>query len=134
MIVHRHQLAEYIADKSETSTDYKKLVREVAAYLLDEQKTDDLASLMRDVARIRARRGSVEATAVSAHTLSKDVLKDLKSLVKQEFPHAKEVTISTRIEPDVVGGLLLELPDEQIDLSVRRKLAMFRHLTDAIKE
>ena len=130
----RHELAQYIADRTMDTKDYKALVREVAAYLLHEKHTDQLASLMRDVLRIRADRGVVEATAVSAHTLSQDVIDDIKDVVKQEFPDAKQIVVSTRIEPDLVGGVLLELPDEQLDLTVRRKLATFRHLTDAIKE
>lgn len=134
MKIHRHQLARYIADKSTAGSDTSELVKKVAAYLLQEQQTDDLASLMRDVARIRADRGHVEATAVSAHKLSGEVIRDIEQLIQQEFPKATTVTVSTRIEHDMVGGVLLELPDEQLDLTVRRKLATFRHLTDAIKE
>ena len=130
MKLQRQKIAHYIADHT-SGISNKKLAKEVAALLLHEKHTDELDSLMRDVKRINASNGTVEVVAVSAHPLTEAVVRDIQVLVKSEFPRAKHVNVATRIEPDVVGGVRLEMPDEQLDLTIRRKLATFRHLTDA---
>lgn len=130
----RAPLADYIAKQTMNIVDRKELAQRVAALLLHENHTDQLSSLMRDVLAIRARSGLVEAVAVSAHELSPAVITDIENLIKSEYPQATSVSVSTRIEPQLIGGVRIELPDEQLDLSIRRKLATFRHLTDAIKE
>lgn len=130
----RQRLATYIADQATTPAAAKRVAKEVAALLLHDNTTAQLDSLLRDVRKVRAERGSIDVTAVSAHPLSDQVVRDLQIIIKGEFPTAKHINISTRIEPDVVGGVRLEMPDEQMDLTIRSKLAKFRHLTDAIKE
>lgn len=135
MKLQRQKLAQHIADNTSSRVGYDKLVRQVAALLLQDNQTSQLDSLLRDVRRIRAdQQGFIDATVVSAHELSDDVLRDVQILLKSEFTDAKQVHISTRIESDVIGGVRIEMPDEQLDLTVRSKLAKFRHLTDAIKE
>jgi F0F1-type ATP synthase delta subunit len=134
MSFHRRELARYIAQRTMKTSQYDKLVKEVAAYLLHEKHTDQLGSLIRDVLNYRAEHGYVEAVAVSSHELSTAVINDIKKLLKEEFPSAKEVHVSTKIDEQVVGGVRIEMANEQLDMTVRRKLARFRHLTEAIKE
>lgn len=134
MKVTRKELAEYIAKRTLRVKDYKTLVHEVAAYLLHERRTSDLASLIRDIMKYRAELGIIEAAAVSAHTLSTDVTKEIRQILKQQFPDAKEVSVTNKIDENVVGGVKIELPGKQLDLTLRGRLATFKRLTDEIKE
>lgn len=133
MISRRH-LAEVIGERTLHVHDTKKLAREVAAYLLDTKQTDDLESLLRDVMEYRAQHGVVEAVAVSAHDLPKDVIKDIEAILKGEYPKAKKVHVINRIDPTVVGGVRVEMANEQLDLTVREKIDEFKRLTANIKE
>ncbi len=78
--------------------------------------------------------GFVEATAVSAHELDATSLADIKDILKHEYPDAKSYHINTRIDAALVGGVRVELPDQQLDLTLRRKLSTFKRLTMQGKE
>lgn len=107
----------------------KKFSSEVASYLLDNNLTSELDSLTRDLISYRAQNGIVELTAVSAHQLSADALKEINRRVKQHYPNAKHIIVNQRIDADQIGGVRLELPGQQLDLSVRGKLNQFKQLT-----
>ncbi len=109
----------------------KQLARELAAYLLETNRTSELDSLIRDVIGARARSGVIEATAVSAHELTPAATSDIKAEIERLYPGAKEIIINERIDIDQIGGVRLELPDKQLDLSVRGKL---NHLKQLITE
>lgn len=126
--VTRQELAEIIGEKTMSISDGRKLAAEVAAYLTSMQKPVDLDSLMRDVMQYRMSRGQIEAVAVSAHVLTPQVLDDIRSLLKEHFPHGKSFRIDTRVDESLVGGVRIELPRETLDLSVRDKLNTFKRL------
>lgn len=118
-----------ILDKLSTRMPAKKFAREVAGYLLDENRTGELDSLARDLVGYRAKNGVVEATAVSAHELDASALKEIKQKIKQLYPDARQIIINRRLDADQIGGVRLEFPDRQLDLSLRAKLNKFKQLT-----
>ena len=107
----------------------RRFSSQVAGYLLDNNMTDELDSLTRDMVSYRAASGVVEVNTVSAHQLSGTALKEVRSKVKQLYPSARQIILNQRIDPDQIGGVRLELPDQQLDLSVRGKLNQFKQLT-----
>jgi F0F1-type ATP synthase delta subunit len=115
--------------KLSTKLSVKKFSAEVADYLLDENRTGELDSLARDLVDYRAANGVVEVSAVSAHQLSPAALKEIKQKVKQIYPQARQIIINQRLDPDQIGGLRLELPNQQLDLSLRAKLNQFKQMT-----
>jgi F0F1-type ATP synthase delta subunit len=124
----RTQLAPIIARMTDNVPE-ERLSHEVAAYLLGENRTGELDSLLRDVIAYRANEGIVEVTAVSAHELSDAVRQDIERLVREQFKDAREVIINQRIDASAIGGVRLELVDRQLDLTVRAKLNYFKKLT-----
>ncbi|HET9722204.1 MAG TPA: F0F1 ATP synthase subunit delta [Candidatus Saccharimonadales bacterium] len=107
----------------------KKFAQEVASYLLSENRTGELDSLGRDLVNYRAMSGLVEVTVVSARQLSSAALTEVKSQVKQIYPKARRIIINQRIDEEQIGGLRLELPDRQLDLTLRSKLNQLKQLT-----
>jgi F0F1-type ATP synthase delta subunit len=129
MKVARHTLAKVIADRL-TAADEQQLAREAAAYLITERRAGELSSLVRDMEQLRADQdGVVELTAVSAHQLSPTVINDIKAKIRQAYPAAKDFIINEQLDENVVGGVRLELANQQLDLSVRNKLNVFKQLT-----
>lgn len=125
----RHHLAATIAERTLHVSDTDELAREVAAYLLHENKVAELDSLMRDVIAYRAEHGVVEAVALSAHDLDHTDLEDIEQLLQEEYPSAKQFTVDQVKVPELIGGVKIELPGEQLDLTVRAKVNTFKRLT-----
>ncbi|HVS58563.1 MAG TPA: F0F1 ATP synthase subunit delta [Candidatus Saccharimonadales bacterium] len=111
------------------TTGEKTLSQEVAAYLLSENRVGELDSLLRDVMQQRADAGIVEVIAVSAYPLSDKVRTNIKARIKAAYPNAKSIIVSEEIDPSLVGGVRLELANQQLDLSVRAKLNKFKQVT-----
>jgi len=107
----------------------EKFAAETAGYLLSENRTGELDSLARDLISYRAKNGVVEVTAISAHQLAPAALSEVKSKVRQLHPKARKIIINQRLDKTQIGGVRLELPDRQLDLSLRSKLNKFKQLT-----
>lgn len=136
--VSRLKIASAVADKIDLAkTSQADLSREIAAYLLETRRTSELASLMRDLMQVRADRGIVEVTAVTAHPLGAAVRTDIVKKIQTHLltaagaPAASKLIISQQLDPSVVGGVRLELANQQLDLSVRAKLNRFKQLTNS---
>jgi F0F1-type ATP synthase delta subunit len=127
-----HQVATVLSNRSlKDNVNKSKFVREIAAYLIDDDRTGDLEPLLREMAKQRALAGIVEVTAFSAHSLSASVFTDIRTQAKKLYPQAKRIIINERHDPDLIGGVRLEFPDYQLDLSIRSQLNRFRTLTTA---
>jgi F0F1-type ATP synthase delta subunit len=128
----RAELAALIGEKTLHVSDMRLLAREVAAYLLEEKRSQELESLMRDVLAYRETHGVIEAEVASAHDLSDDVLREVKSVIKEHYPGAKKVLVHDHVDTNVVGGLKVTLANDQLDMSVRKQLDTFKRLTEGI--
>jgi F0F1-type ATP synthase delta subunit len=127
--VTRSQLAQTIADRTMGEGDPKALARAIAAFLLQERIVADMDSLLRDVQEIRQKSGIVEATLVTAHDLEPSHIEAIKALLLRHFPDATTVHVNTKHDANVVGGVRIELANEQLDLTVDNKLRTFKYLT-----
>ncbi len=125
----RHHLAETIGQRTLKTANLHELAKEIAAYLLHEGRVSELESLTRDIITYRAEHGVVEAYARSAHELSQADLDDIRALLHKEYPKASQFLIDEINEPEVIGGVKIELPGEQLDLTVRAKVNTFKKLT-----
>lgn len=65
-------------------------------------------------------RGEVPAEVTSAIPLSDDQMKALKETLKASV--GKDVTLSTHIDPGLLGGLIVKVGSRMIDSSLRTKL------------
>ena len=72
-----------------------------------------------------ARRGIVEAKVTSAKPLDSKILKRLQaSIAKSLFVgEGKTLNISNTVSPEILGGLVVEVGDRTVDLSVAGKVA-----------
>ena len=87
------------------------------------------ASLIRGVAEeyqqiVDADRGIERAEVVSAVPLDRQQLDDISSLLKTVS--GKEVTVADRVEPDILGGLIVRVGDRVMDGSTRTRLQKMR--------
>ena len=76
-----------------------------------------IASFNRQLAR---QRGEVEAEVTSARALSGSEAEELKRVLKAQL--GREPRLQTRVDPALLGGLVVKLGSRMIDSSIRTKL------------
>ena len=88
-----------------------------------------LAGLVMDIADqyqmlLDAHRGIEQAEVVSAVPLSNGQLKKAEEMLKTMI--AKDIKLGTRVEPDIIGGLIVRIGDQVMDASTAAKLRNMR--------
>jgi F-type H+-transporting ATPase subunit delta len=80
-----------------------------------------VSDMLRNFRALLAReRGEVSADVASAHPLSSDQLNALKDALRAQI--GKDVQVNTRVDPNLLGGLVVKVGSRMIDSSLRTKL------------
>ncbi|KAI1210322.1 OSCP-domain-containing protein [Annulohypoxylon truncatum] len=111
-------------------------VKNFLAALAENNRFGILEGICEKFAQIMsASRGEVELIVTSAQQLDNKILSRLESAVSksQYVGQGKKLKVTNKVNPDIVGGLVVEIGDRTIDLSVSSKLAkMNKLLTDTL--
>jgi F0F1-type ATP synthase delta subunit len=129
MKVSRTKLASILAPKVRSASSSKQVAKTIAAFLIDQAKVSELASLLRDIQEDWAQDGYVNLVATSAFPLSAAVKQDITNQVHSIYPKLKKVVIDERIDPTILSGVKLELANYRLDLSAETKLDKLRQMT-----
>lgn len=84
---------------------------------------------------ISAAKGEVELVVTSAQQLDNKTLNRLEAAVTKSpyVGQGKKLKVTNQVNPDIIGGLVVEVGDRTIDLSVSSKIAkMNKLLTDTL--
>jgi len=71
---------------------------------------------------MKAKRGEVEATIISAEALSKAQLDTVAAAMKTQVGEGKKVILSSKVDPSIMGGLQVQIGDKFLDLSVGSRI------------
>lgn len=74
------------------------------------------------VQQMKAKRGEVEATIVSADPLNKTQTAAVSEAMKSQFPAGAKVVLKTEVDPTIMGGLQIQIGDKFLDLSVGSRI------------
>ena len=118
----RRKLAQHAVARLKRGDAKTTVLKELAAYLVDSKRTNEAELVVRDIERQLAVEGTVTGTVVSARKLTKAALGDVETLIKHHYGKTATVVLRERIDPELIGGIRLELPDRQLDTSVKAKL------------
>ena len=119
--VSRRKLAAYVADRLGGTETARAALKEAAAYLVETRRTRELGLLVRDIESALAVRGTVIADVTSAHPVSAALRVEIARLVGVEKLELRE-----SVDPDVLGGIRVDIPGERYDATVRRKLTALK--------
>ncbi len=119
MKITRRRLAQYIA--SGLPNNRAKRLNEAAAWLISNHRKHEAALLSRDIASILGDKGYVTSTVITARPLNMETKKYIENYIIAKTS-ARELEISTKLEPSFVGGLKIILPDGELDATVSSKL------------
>ncbi|KAL7799665.1 ATP synthase delta subunit domain-containing protein [Trichoderma ceciliae] len=142
------KLAGILAAPTLTPADRSAIVAELLKHsgagsatlknFLDTLAENNRLSLLKGVAEkfgqiISAARGEVEMTVTSAQALDPKTLSRLETAVAKSayVGQGKKLKVTNTVNPDIVGGLVVEVGDRTIDLSVSSRISkMNKLLTD----
>ena len=117
--ISRRKLADHAA--SRIIAGAPDAISELAAYLIESRRTNEADLLVRDIEDRLAELGTVVVTAVSAEVLSDTLRRDVETLVLERYPDAS-VRLRERVDPNLIGGIVIRTPREELDASVRTAL------------
>lgn len=129
MKYNRLELAQIIYSQTLNSTSTKQLAQEIAAFLLNNNLTDQLDSIIRDVKLIRQQNGILDVKVISRFPLNQLMLSNINNLLKQYYNNVKEILIEPIIDINIIGGVRLEMADSSLDLSMSNQLKSLLSLT-----
>lgn len=121
--ISQRRLAAYVAGQLLASGDEKRLIKELAAYLIEAGRVRDLNQVVAAIEEALASRGAVVATVTTARPLSPE---NKQAIVKQFTPTGAKLYIREQIDPSVIGGFKIELPGSQFDGTVIHKLTALK--------
>ena len=89
--------------------------------LAENRRVADLPAMIRAFRSIAAaQRGEVTAEVASAHELSQEQLASLEAKLRTR--EGRNVKLSPRVDPDLLGGLVVTIGSKRIDSSIRTRL------------
>ena len=105
------------------------LTRRFLGVLAENRRLGELGRVIRAFRDIAAaQRGEVSAEVISAHPLSEDQISSLKK--KLTAREGRTVKLTSSVDPDMLGSLIVTIGSKRIDGSIRTRL---NALTQAMK-
>ena len=71
---------------------------------------------------MKAKRGQVDATIISADPLTAAQNDAIAAAIKASTTNAKDVVISSTVDPSIIGGIQVQIGDQFLDLSVKSRI------------
>ncbi len=75
-----------------------------------------------------AHKGEISARVTTAKPLSASESKELQAVLQAFLKQGHKLKLDTVVDPDVMGGMVIELGDRYIDLSLSSKLKTFSNI------
>ncbi|KAK4636020.1 ATP synthase subunit 5, mitochondrial [Fulvia fulva] len=123
-IVQELQKTTGVQDKTNTITNFLNTLAENNRLSVLEGVCEKFAQL------ISASKGEVELTITSAAPLDSKIVKQLEAAISksQYVGQGKKLKVTPKVNPDIRGGLVVEIGDRTIDLSVSSKMHKMNNL------
>lgn len=97
------------------------LTKNFLGVLADNRRLSALPAMIRAFATIAAaQRGEVQAEVASAHPLSPEQITTLETRLRAR--EGRTVKLTSKVDPDLLGGLVVTIGSQRIDSSIRTRL------------
>ncbi|QZH73911.1 MAG: F0F1 ATP synthase subunit delta [Erythrobacter sp.] len=98
-----------------------ELTRRFLGVLAENRRVSKIPAMIRAFASIAAaQRGEVQAEVASAHALTDEQISTLESRLRAR--EGRTVKLKSRVDPDLLGGLVVTIGSQRIDSSIRTRL------------
>lgn len=123
MNLSRRKVAAYAAQQLNTGKPVKPLARQLAAYLVDSGKAEDVDLLLHDIAgALSANHGVATASITAAHPLTTALRQAIVGFVRQAEGAKDVVVLNEATDPELIGGVKVHTAHGLFDATVRTQL------------
>lgn len=123
MALSRRKVALYMASRLHEGDSIQTVARSIAAYLDQTKSRRSADVLLKEIQRILSENyDHTYLTMFSAQKLDQAVQKELV----RTFAHTKSVEIVEQIDPEIIGGVVVETPGHEFDASIASKIKMLK--------
>ncbi|QQS22436.1 F0F1 ATP synthase subunit delta [Candidatus Saccharibacteria bacterium] len=113
----RSKLAAYVADEMLAGRSLDQALLHVAGYLVESGRIRECTLVVRAIEDTLARRGTVIASVTTARPLDSELRQRVEALIA-----ANTLYIREKVDPSVIGGVLVETPGLKLDATIKHKL------------
>jgi len=100
-----------------------EIVINLCTTLAENARMEELPAVAATYGKLmKAKRGEIDATIISAEPLSKKETTDIQAAIKGMSKGASNVIISSKIDPSIIGGIQVQIGDQFLDLSVKSRI------------
>lgn len=78
-----------------------------------------------------ANRGEVVCEVITANPLDADTKMKLESTLKRLLKKGQTALLTTKVDPSIIGGMIVSVGDKYIDMSVASKIKMYTDLIES---
>ncbi len=121
----RRQLAVHAA-KSLAQGD-KSVIDRLAAYLVDSGRTKELPLIVSDIEKALEGEGLLLARVSSARPLDNEQEATIKQLLQTRHG-LKEIQLEKHVDPDLLGGVVIQSAKDEFDGSLKRSIKRLKAL------
>ncbi|MBC7942932.1 F0F1 ATP synthase subunit delta [Candidatus Saccharibacteria bacterium] len=125
MRLSRRKITSYIAQQLVNGVEAEQLVLKLASFLVYNGRTNELGLIVRDIEYELSKRGVALARVTSAFDLTEATSDAVTKLIKDQTG-AHQVYLHQFIDPDVLGGVRIDLPGLQLNSTIARRLTTLR--------
>lgn len=121
----RRAISIYVAQQLAEPADNKKVILQLAAFLVETGRTKELSLIIRDIQFYLAEAGSISGVITTASTLSAETKAAIETYIKKQTG-AASVALDSFIDPSVIGGVKITIPGRELDATVSRSLTTLK--------
>ena len=123
--VSRRQLARQFAASLKRGESHDKLMKQLAAYLIEHRQLASLDLYIADIEAELARDGVVVADVTTAKPLDEATRTRVKAYV-QKSSKASAVTLREHVDEAIIGGIVIKTSGHELDASVAAQLRQLK--------
>ncbi|CAG7833355.1 unnamed protein product [Allacma fusca] len=119
---------------SKTLIDAKasKLTANLVGLLAENGRLNKLQGISNSFSQIMAaHRGEIECEVITAKPLDAALQKELDAALKSFVKAGQSIKVTSRVDPSIVGGLIVSIGDKYVDMSTASKVKRFTELIKA---
>lgn len=121
----RRIITSYIAGELAAGKETTLLINQLAAFLIESGRTKELELIVRDIEYELKNQGIVLARVTSAFDLATATQTAITHLIKKHTS-AQTIELQQFIDPTVLGGVKIDLPGLQMDMTIGHRLTTLR--------